>query len=82
MSSPRACGKQRERRGRRSLRRWQRTRSSGLIGLIRGLRFQVAGWSGDADLIADEGLLEDYLAALDAAERNGPSTARAVGQLP
>ena len=44
----------------------------GLIELIRGLRFQVAGWSADADLIADEALLEDYLAALDAASGTGP----------
>ena len=32
--------------------------------LIHGLRLEVPGWQGDRDLIADEALLEDYLAVL------------------
>ena len=33
--------------------------------LIRGLRLEVPGWSGDPELAADEAMLGDYLAALD-----------------
>ncbi len=32
--------------------------------LIHGLRLEVAGWSTDADLAADEAMLGDYLAVL------------------
>ncbi len=39
-------------------------RLAGLRELIRGLRQEVPGWSNDADLAADEGLLARYLAAL------------------
>jgi hypothetical protein len=43
----------------RALLAWQRD-------LIQGLRLEVAGWSGDADLAADQAMLEEYLAVLDA----------------
>lgn len=39
-------------------------RLAGLRDLIRGLRREVTGWSADADLAADEALLERYLAVL------------------
>jgi hypothetical protein len=39
----------------------------GQIELIQGLRLEVAGWSADPDLAADEALLGDYLAVLNSA---------------
>jgi hypothetical protein len=44
----------------------QRARSqlAALRELIHGLRLEVAGWSGDPDLAADESMLGEYLAVL------------------
>jgi hypothetical protein len=35
-----------------------------LRDLIRGLRHEVAGWQTDPDLMADEAMLDEYLAVL------------------
>ena len=45
----------------------QRARSqlATLRELIHGLRLEVAGWSGDPDLAADETMLGEYLTLLD-----------------
>jgi hypothetical protein len=43
----------------RALLAWQRD-------LIQGLRLEVAGWSGDPDLAADQAMLAEYLAVLNA----------------
>ena len=50
----------------RALLAWQRD-------LIHGLRLEVAGWSGDPDLAADQAMLEEYLAVL-----SGPAAGDAV----
>ena len=42
-----------------------RSQLATLRELIHGLRLEVAGWSGDPDLTADETMLGEYLALLD-----------------
>jgi hypothetical protein len=42
-----------------------RSQLATLRELIHGLRLEVAGWSGDPDLAADETMLGEYLAILD-----------------
>jgi hypothetical protein len=39
-------------------------RLDSLRDLIRGLRLEVAGWQNDPDLVADEAMLDEYLAVL------------------
>jgi len=51
-----------------------------LIELVRGLRSQVAGWSSDAVLLADEALLADYRAALEEAGGAGPGPRRQLAE--
>jgi hypothetical protein len=43
-----------------------------LRDLIHGLRLEVAGWSGDSDLAADEEILARYIAALQGPAQNDP----------
>jgi Ca-activated chloride channel family protein len=43
-----------------------------LRDLIHGLRREVAGWSGDSDLAADEEILARYIAALQGPAQNDP----------
>jgi hypothetical protein len=42
-----------------------RSQLATLRELIHGLRLEVAGWSGDPDLAADETMLGEYLMLLD-----------------
>jgi Ca-activated chloride channel family protein len=56
----------------------QRARSqlATLRELIHGLRLEVAGWSGDPDLVADEAMLGAYLEILDSPVIGDPAQRR------